>query len=200
VRSNANLQRHHDFKDPLHGPIHKGEARLSVSSGETIYSNARSTALSPVLSIASPYFRDDPTAWLSALSRDPRASEVEIVLVDDGTGDNALDNKVRTAIDAWPGAATAVRFHANQGRASARNRAIQAARGQYILFIDADMLPGDQAFLGRYFDLIEKRASAIVFGGFKAGDVNVDHDTLLNLVWHPIVTASWPVSARCVAL
>jgi hypothetical protein len=180
VRSNANLQRHHDFKDPLHGPSHHGEARLSVSSGETIYANARSTAFSPVLSIASPYFRDDPTAWLSALSRDPRASEVEIVLVDDGTGDAGLDSKVRAAIDAWPGSATLVRFHVNQGRASARNRAIQAARGQYILFIDADMLPGDHAFLGRYFDLIEKRASAIIFGGFTAGHANVDHDTLLN--------------------
>jgi glycosyltransferase involved in cell wall biosynthesis len=180
VRSNASLQRHHDFKDPDHGPSHMGEARLSISSGETIYANERSARFVPQLSIASPYFRDDPTAWLSALTHDPRACEVEIVLVDDGTGDIALDTKVRAAIDAWPGAATLVRFHTNQGRSSARNRAIQAARGHYILFIDADMLPGDKAFLGRYFDAIKNRTSSIIFGGFTAGNTNVDHDTLLN--------------------
>jgi glycosyltransferase involved in cell wall biosynthesis len=180
VRSNASLKKHLDIKDPDVARNHSGEARLSVSSGETIYSNVRSVQTRPDLSIASPYFRDDPTAWLSALSSDPRAHEVEIVLVDDGTGDIALDTKVRAAIDAWPGPATLVRFHANQGRASARNRAIQAARGNYLLFIDADMLPGDQQFLTRYFNEIYKRTSAIIFGGFTAGHTNVDHDTVLN--------------------
>jgi hypothetical protein len=180
VRSQAKLQRHRDVKDPQHGRHHDGEARLSVSSGETIYSNTRSTSLSPILSIASPYFRDDPTPWLEALSHDIKAPDVEIILVDDGTGDIGLDTKVRAAIDAWPGAATMVRFHQNRGRASARNRAIEAARGQYILFIDADMLPGDPLFLTRYFDAITKRASSIIFGGFTAAGANVDHDTLLN--------------------
>jgi glycosyltransferase involved in cell wall biosynthesis len=179
VRSHASLSKHLDFKDPDLGPT-ATQARLSVSSGETIYSNVRSTGTTTVLSIASPYFRDDPTAWLTALISDPCAHDVEIVLVDDGTGDIGLDTKVRAAIDAWPGPATLVRFHTNQGRSSARNRAIQAARGSYILFIDADMLPGDAQFLTRYFDAIKKRSSAIIFGGFTAGHTNIDHDTLLN--------------------
>jgi glycosyltransferase involved in cell wall biosynthesis len=168
-----------DFKDPDLGP-NPAQARLSVSSGETIYSNVRSTQSATVLSIASPYFRDDPTPWLKALISDPRARDVEIVLVDDGTGDIGLDTKVRAAIDAWPGPATLVRFHTNQGRSSARNRAIQAARGSYILFMDADMLPGDAQYLTRYFDAIQKRTSSIIFGGFIAGHTNIDHDTLLN--------------------
>jgi hypothetical protein len=180
VRSTVSPSRPIDYKDTGLGSKLSTEARLSVSGDETIYRNRRSDCDAPRLSIASPYFRDDPCAWLDALSKDPKASEVEIVLVDDGTGDAALDSKVRAAIDSWPGPATLVRFHVNQGRSAARNRAIKAARGAYILFIDADMLPGDDRYLTRYFDIIKKQASAVVFGGFRASPASVDHDTLLN--------------------
>jgi glycosyltransferase involved in cell wall biosynthesis len=180
VRSQVSVPLHSDYKNPNLGGRHLKRAELTLTSSETIYSNARVQGGRPVLSIASPYFRDDPTAWLEALSTDPRAKHVEIILVDDGSGDTGLDAKVRSAIDAWQGPATLVRFHANQGRASARNRAIAAAKGEYLLFIDADMLPGDTQFLARYFDLINKRAAAIIFGGFMSGDTQINHDTLLN--------------------
>jgi hypothetical protein len=176
----SRLQKHRDFKNPSLGHYDDGAPLLSVSSGETIYSNDRATGTAPRLSIASPYFRDDPTAWLQALAPDPLARDVEIILVDDGTGDIGLDKKVREAIDQWQGPATLVRFHTNQGRSSARNRAIQAARGEYILFMDADMVPGDGMFLARYFQAIERRVSAIIFGGFEAGHCQINHDTLLN--------------------
>jgi hypothetical protein len=156
------------------------EARLTVSADETVYCNARYQGAQPVLSVGSPYFRDDPSGWVNALARDPRATDVEIVLVDDGTGDSELDAKVRAAVDAWPGPAIAVRFHNNRGRSSARNRGILAARGTYLLFIDADMLPGDSLYLSRYFDMIDKSAAAIIFGGFTTIGVKVDHDTKLN--------------------
>jgi glycosyltransferase involved in cell wall biosynthesis len=147
---------------------------------ETIYCNARYHDAKPSLSIASPYYNDDPTGWINALSSDPRASEVEVVVVDDGTGDPELDKKVRASIDAWPGPATAIRFHQNQGRSAARNRGIKGARGSYLLFIDADMMPGDKDYLSRYFEVIKRQSSAIVFGGFTTQDVLVTPDTKLN--------------------
>jgi glycosyltransferase involved in cell wall biosynthesis len=156
------------------------EARLSVSSDETVYCNALYLSAKPVLSVGSPFFRDDPTGWVSALANDPRAKDVEIVLVDDGTGDAELDKKVRAAIDAWPGPAIAVRFHSNKGRSQARNRCIHAARGEYLLFIDADMLPADEQYLSRYFDVMGKASTAIAFGGFTTIGVKVDRDTKLN--------------------
>jgi glycosyltransferase involved in cell wall biosynthesis len=156
------------------------EARFTVSADETVYCNDRYRGATPALSISSPYFRDDPTGWVSALATDSRASDVEIVLVDDGTGDCALDAKVRAAIDAWPGPAIAIRFHQNNGRSKARNRGIKAARGAYLLFIDADMVPSDDLYLSRYFDVINKRAAAIVFGGFTTIGAKVDRDTSLN--------------------
>jgi GT2 family glycosyltransferase len=156
------------------------EARLTVSADETVYCNARYAGATPAFSVGSPYFRDDPTGWVSVLAKDPRASDVEIVLVDDGTGDSALDSKVRAAIDAWPGPGIVVRFHNNRGRSQARNRGIQAARGTYLLFIDADMLPGDDQYLTRYFDVIDKEAAAVIFGGFTTKGVRVERDTKLN--------------------
>jgi glycosyltransferase involved in cell wall biosynthesis len=156
------------------------QASLTVSSNETVYCNGRYAGATPALSVGSPYFRDDPTGWVQALAKDPRASDVEIVLVDDGTGDSELDAKVRAAIDAWPGPGIAVRFHNNKGRSQARNRGIQAARGTYLLFIDADMLPGDELFLTRYFNIIDKNAAAIIFGGFTIKGVKVARDTKLN--------------------
>lgn len=156
------------------------EARLTVSADETVYCNARYQDATPALSISSPYFRDDPTGWVNALNNDPRASDVEIVLVDDGTGDGALDGKIRAAVDAWPGPAVAIRFHQNKGRSQARNRGIKAARGSYLLFIDADMMPGDDLYLSRYFAMIDRGAAAIVFGGFTSIGAKVDRDTKLN--------------------
>jgi GT2 family glycosyltransferase len=162
------------------GSGNKVDARYTVSADETIYCNARHAGAAPALSVGSPYFRDDPTGWVNALARDPRADGVEIVLVDDGTGDAELDQKVRAAVDAWPGPAMVVRFHTNKGRSAARNRGIRAARGAYLLFIDADMLPGDDRYLSRYFDVIDRDASAIVFGGFTTLGVEVTPDTKLN--------------------
>jgi Glycosyl transferase family 2 len=151
-----------------------------VDADETVYCNARYQGAKPTLSISSPYFRDDPTGWVTTLRSDPRAHEVEIVLVDDGTGDQDLDVRVRAAIDAWPGPAIVIRYHTNKGRSKARNRGVEAARGGYLLFIDADMVPADALYLTRYFEVIDKKAAAIIFGGFTTVGAKVNHDTALN--------------------
>jgi glycosyltransferase involved in cell wall biosynthesis len=152
-----------------------------VAGDETIHDNGRDAAGGPpLLTIASPYFRDDPTGWIGALAADPLATEVEVVVVDDGTGDAALDQRVRAAIDAWPGPARVVRFHANRGRAQARNRLIEGATGRYILFVDADMIPGDRQFLARYLHIARRESAAIVFGGFTTRNGQITRDTRLH--------------------
>jgi GT2 family glycosyltransferase len=156
------------------------EIGLHPSPSETVFYNARHASATPVLSVASPYYRDDPTGWLRAMAKDANAHLVEAVVVDDGTGDVALDARVRAAIEDWPGPAAAVRLHQNQGRSAARNRGIKESRGQYVLFVDADMLPGDDQFLSRYLSLIERKAAAVAFGGFTTHGVAVSHDTSLH--------------------
>jgi glycosyltransferase involved in cell wall biosynthesis len=114
------------------------------------------------------------------MAKDPNAHLVEAIVVDDGTGDTALDGRVREAIELWPGAGMAVRLHQNRGRSAARNRAIASARGEYLLFVDADMLPGDNQFLSRYLDLIQRRATAVAFGGFTTQGAAISHETSLH--------------------
>jgi glycosyltransferase involved in cell wall biosynthesis len=147
---------------------------------ETIYRNARAGTLRPRLTIASPYFRDDPGGWMRALSSHPLAAGVEALVVDDGTGDPDLDARVRAAVDAWPGPATMVRFHRNRGRATARNRLIAGAGGEYILFVDADMMPGDSEYIERYMNVVDRRSAAIVFGGFTTHGAPLSRDTRLH--------------------
>lgn len=142
--------------------------------------NPRAGTALPRLSICSPYFRDDPCGWLRSIGADPLAAQTEAVVVDDGTGDALLDAKVIAAIDAWPGPAKAIRLHRNQGRARARNRAIEGASGAYILFMDADMLPGDSEFLERYFKVINAQSAAVAFGGFTTRGATINHDTVLH--------------------
>ncbi|KAF0112982.1 MAG: glycosyl transferase family protein [Hyphomonadaceae bacterium] len=134
----------------------------------------------PKLSIAIPYFRDDPCALIEAFSRLEGAKDVEIILVDDGSGDDDLDSAVSAAIENWPGSVKKIRFSQNRGRSAARNRAILECRANYVLFVDADMLPQDNLFLRRYLDLIEKNASAVVYGGFTTRAANVNIDTILH--------------------
>lgn len=146
---------------------------------DNIYQRA-GTNIQPLLSIASPYFRDNPVPLIEAFSNLDGAQFVEIVLVDDGSADDILDKKVIAALNKWPGAAKRIRLAQNSGRSSARNRAIAECSANYVLFVDADMLPQDPTFFNRYLELIKKSASAVVYGGFTTDAQNVTKDTLLH--------------------
>ena len=126
--------------------------------------NAAHLTATPSLSVLIPFYKESPVALLRALgTRDPH--EVEIILVDDGSGMPDLTAEVGAFIDASPLACELITLEQNEGRARGRNRLTRAARGHYFLFLDADMLPDDSRFLDRW--LAETLAKpAVVFGGF----------------------------------
>lgn len=65
--------------------------------------------------------------------------ETELLFVDDGSGDGTGD-VLRALTEALPN--TRVLVHEqNRGRAAARNTGIEAANGEILLFLDADMAP-----------------------------------------------------------
>lgn len=67
---------------------------------------------------------------------DQTLQEIEIVIVDDGSSDSAT---LRLLVESnWP--RTRILHQTNAGPAAARNRAIEAASGDYILPLDADDL------------------------------------------------------------
>ncbi len=126
--------------------------------------NAAWVGASPILSVLIPFMRDDPVALLKALDGSDGAAE--IIVVDDGTGDDALAGRVARAVTAMTRPARFIRLLANEGRSKGRNRLAAAARAGHLLFLDSDMLPDTPDFLDRWLDLIATQNPAVAFGGF----------------------------------
>ncbi len=126
--------------------------------------NAAWAAAAPKLSVLIPFFREDPSRLLAALDR--RGLPVEIVVLDDGSGDPDLAARVADTVSGLTLATRFVRLTANIGRAGGRNRLAAEARGRHLLFLDADMLPDAPDFLLRWLYLIDLEDPAVAFGGF----------------------------------
>lgn len=143
----------------------------------TVTRNAHWAAAVPRISVLSPVFRNDPGRLLDSLARECAARPdpaVELVVVDDGSGDPALLTRIAAAVLAFPGAATLVAFDSNRGRSAARNRLMQEARAPYLLFLDSDMLPDRPDFLAAWEELIGRVDPAIAYGGFSTLQVPQD--------------------------
>ena len=137
-------------------------------SGEVVIENDRWAGAAPCLSVLIPFLRDDPSRLIAALASEAGslADAVEVIVLDDGGGDDALAERVADVVTALPFAARFIRLSANIGRAKGRNRLVADARGGFLLFLDADMLPDEPGFLGAYLDLIAESWPAVAFGGF----------------------------------
>lgn len=132
----------------------------------------------PLLSVLTPFYHDDPTALLAQLSG--CASEVEIILLDDGSSDAALLARVVGAAEAIAAPVTIIVAAHNRGRSGARNRLVEQARGDYVLFLDADMAPDAPDFLARWLDCIKVQRPGIAFGGLSVENVAPTPQTRLH--------------------
>lgn len=118
----------------------------------------------PRLSILIPFKGDDPCHLLTLLGRETGA--LEVVILDDGSGDPALTARVEGAIQTLPFAARLVSLQVNEGRAKGRNRLVSQARADHFLFLDSDMAPDSPTFVATWLALIETDNPAVAFGGF----------------------------------
>ena len=143
----------------------------------TAYALAR-----PKLSVLAPFYREDPSHLLRALDAEaaPMAGTVEIITLDDGSADDRLAGLVSNTIGRMSSPARFVRRVMNVGRAKARNRLAEEARGDWLLFLDSDMAPDSQHFLGAYLDLIEAEGPPVVCGGFSLHQAPDDPDHALH--------------------
>ena len=135
---------------------------------EILFDNGAWTGATPRLSVLIPFLRDDPCRLIEALDREAASLSglVEVVVLDDGSDDDALAARIRATLAdrALPG--RFVRLSHNVGRSRGRNRLATHARGEWFLFMDSDMLPDKANFLAAYIRLIEAEDPAVAFGGF----------------------------------
>lgn len=130
------------------------------------------------LSVLTPFHKHDPSALLEAMARAPEG--VEFVLLDDGSGSAELLANVATAAAKLNAPARIVVWVANRGRATARNRLIAEAQGEYVLFLDADMLPDARNFLARWLDVAQRERPFAAFGGLSLRLAKLTPETALH--------------------
>jgi glycosyltransferase involved in cell wall biosynthesis len=148
-------------------------------SGEAIlFDNGVAAAGAPKLSVLIPFYRDDPTRLIASLDR--QGDDVEVVVLDDGSRDDALAARIIGAVRALSLPARFVRLTRNEGRAAGRNRLADSARAEHLLFLDADMLPDSDDFLDRWLALIEREAPAAAFGGISLAQTPKTRETAVH--------------------
>lgn len=150
-------------------------------SGEKLYANARWQNVMPTLSVLVPTHNDAADALMARLSRCSGAATVEVIIYDDGSRACDLTSRIESAIDFFPGAACLVTAFENKGRSAARNRLEDMARSEWLLFLDADMIPDDLNFLVRYKDVISAHQEPmLIVGGFSLLQAPSDPTTDLH--------------------
>jgi len=150
---------------------------MSASLGERIVCTG-AAASPPRLSVLTPFHRHNPSALLAALGNAPKG--VEFILLDDGSGCAGLLADVLTAAARIGAPAKVIVWGANRGRAAARNRLIQEARGEYVLFLDADMAPDSPRFLLDWLAIVQMQRPYVAFGGLSVRQTHRSAETALH--------------------
>lgn len=140
----------------------------TTASPATVRDNPAYAAARPVLSVLVPFLRDDPLPLVEALNEEADVTEgaVEVVLLDDGSADAALAERIDAGVARLRLPVRVVRLADNEGRARGRNRLAAHARADVFLFLDADMRPDNRRFLQAWLDVVAMDDPAVAFGGF----------------------------------
>lgn len=95
-------------------------------------------------------------------------SQWELILVDDCSTDDSRQ-KIRSYVRENDGQIRLIEKTCNEGAAKARNTGIDAARGRYIAFLDADDLWNPDK-LQKELDFMKEKQAAFVFTAYEFGD------------------------------
>lgn len=93
---------------------------------------------------------------------------LEILVVDDGSTDNSLEIAQRYEFREFPGVESPVRVirQINKGLPSARNTGIMNAKGDYILFLDADDMLKENA-IAKFTEIINGTNGDVIAPSFQ---------------------------------
>jgi glycosyltransferase involved in cell wall biosynthesis len=125
---------------------------------------------SVLLSVLIPVYNWDVSDLVEKLSREVMGhglrGQVEIVALDDGSYDLSCREANRRCMNLLAlEIGTYYENPENSGRSSARNLLARRARGEYLLFLDCDVLPDSGAFLQAYVEAAREGKYDVVCGG-----------------------------------
>jgi glycosyltransferase involved in cell wall biosynthesis len=158
---------------------------IKVSASIQIVRNSAWDFATPQLSVLIPFFRYDPRHLMTSLDLEAAAlsGAVEVLVLDDGSGDVNLASSVAAATHAMIAPAGFIRLLRNEGRAKARNGLATYSRARHLLFLDCDMLPDSPSFLATYLRVIEAENPAVVVGGVSVLQAPYRRECALHRQW-----------------
>ena len=141
---------------------------VSVSDTTTLQTKTRTGALR--LSVLIPVYNWDLSSLLKSLLAEIDAfdlsAEVEVIVIDDSSSDAELlaGNAAFLAAHARP----FLKYRAlesNVGRSAIRNMLAEEAHGEFLLFLDCDVLPDAPEFIRNYLSHAKGNGFDVVCGG-----------------------------------
>lgn len=118
-----------------------------------------------MISILIPVYQYDIGALLSVLREQCEGKPVRIICLDDASPDPALVRRNREAAE--KAGSLFLSNESNQGRTRCRNRLAGAADTDFLLFLDADVMPVSADFIDRYLDAVREADTDAFFGGYR---------------------------------
>mgnify|MGYP002638898225 CR=1 FL=1 len=158
----------HDMQsDAAQGDAAQSDAAQGdAAQGDAAQSDA-AQRVAPKISVLVPVYRFEVGPLATSLARMARDLDgaIEVRLLDDGTPDAGLRLENRAAIESADRSISYSELEQNVGRARARNHLAEGAQGDFLLFLDADVLPDGSDFFERYLRWIEADAGDVACGG-----------------------------------
>ena len=116
-----------------------------------------------MISICIPTYNTDCTGLLKSLNNQIKSLDtiIEIIVIDDGSTLHQVSNKAACSSMGF----IHIENKENLGRVASRKKLAEMSKYQYLLFIDADMIPKNETFLIKYHDFALTKAQ-VVFGGY----------------------------------
>jgi glycosyltransferase involved in cell wall biosynthesis len=163
---------------------------------EYVHDNVYWRGAAACISVCVPVYRYDVTKLLDALAACKLSALVEIIFYDDGSGDTEMLTRLMGHAGHTSAAVRIVAGALNRGRSAARNAATRHARGEWILLLDADMMPDGPRFLEAYFNAVEAAARpAVIVGGYSLASAPRSSSTDLHR-WQAITSECIDATAR----
>lgn len=119
-----------------------------------------------MISVCIPIFHFKVEKLVSELNNQiqNQSLDVEIILIDDASDEVIREKNSNLKVDKY------IQLDQNIGRSKIRNLFLKYTKGDYLLFLDCDVLVQPN-FIQNYFDfLFEKQESKVVYGGFAIQD------------------------------
>lgn len=139
-----------------------------VSMANAMTSSSRATR--PLVSIMTPIYRvEDYVVRCVTSVLEQTYSELELIVVDDASPDDSVSRLLDLlAMHPRAEAVRLLRHPSNRGLAVARQTALSAARGSYLVWLDGDDYLADHTVVEHWVDLAVRTGAAIVSSDYRA--------------------------------